>query len=462
MFVCSMSEELAERPSSGALDEDTFKELLENKQYRMLREQLSKAEPADVADLLASVPADEAVIAFRLLPKGLAISVFDYMDGAFQDRLLEAFSDQAARSFLEAMPPDDRTELLDEVPAKVARRLLQILSPDQRRVTMQLLGYDEDTAGREMTPLFVDLHGDMTVAHALERIRKLAINRETVYECYVMDRRRRLIGTVSLKDLVLADPDATVTDIMKPDPSFVSTHADREEAARELREHDLLAIPVVDAEQRLVGIITYDDVADIIEQEATEDMYRFGAVPGTERGYFASRTLSVVRRRAPWLFLLIAVSMVIAPIIFEQEELLGGAWILAGFIPLVIAAGGNVGAQSATVVIRGLATGEVNPRRALAVVLREVGIGAIIGVALGAVALGAAYAFGRNLEAAVVVGVTLVGISIMATLVGAALPFLFRLLKIDPAMVSAPLLTTVMDIFGVTLYFAVARLILPI
>ncbi|MFP3897849.1 MAG: magnesium transporter [Dehalococcoidia bacterium] len=457
-----MSEELAERPSSGALDEDTFKELLENKQYRMLREQLSKAEPADVADLLASVPADEAVIAFRLLPKGLAISVFDYMDGAFQDRLLEAFSDQAARSFLEAMPPDDRTELLDEVPAKVARRLLQILSPDQRRVTMQLLGYDEDTAGREMTPLFVDLHGDMTVAHALERIRKLAINRETVYECYVMDRRRRLIGTVSLKDLVLADPDATVTDIMKPDPSFVSTHADREEAARELREHDLLAIPVVDAEQRLVGIITYDDVADIIEQEATEDMYRFGAVPGTERGYFASRTLSVVRRRAPWLFLLIAVSMVIAPIIFEQEELLGGAWILAGFIPLVIAAGGNVGAQSATVVIRGLATGEVNPRRALAVVLREVGIGAIIGVALGAVALGAAYAFGRNLEAAVVVGVTLVGISIMATLVGAALPFLFRLLKIDPAMVSAPLLTTVMDIFGVTLYFAVARLILPI
>ena len=384
------------------------------------------------------------------------------MDGAFQDRLLEAFSDQAARSFLEAMPPDDRTELLDEAPAKVARRLLQILSPDQRRLTMQLLGYDEGTAGREMTPLFVDLHGDMTVAQALERIRKLAINRETVYECYVMDRRRRLIGTVSLKGLVLADPDAKVSDTMKPDPSFVSTHADREDAARELREHDLLAIPVVDAEQRLVGIITYDDVADIIEQEATEDIYRFGAVPGTERGYFASRTLSVVRRRAPWLFLLIAVSMVIAPIIFEQEELLGGAWILAGFIPLVIAAGGNVGAQSATVVIRGLATGEVNPRRALAVVLREVGIGAIIGVALGTVALGAAYAFGRNLEAAVVVGVTLVAISVMATLVGAALPFVFRLVKIDPAMVSAPLLTTVMDIFGVTLYFAVAHLILPI
>jgi magnesium transporter len=442
------------------LNEDTFKELLENKQYRELRERLADSEPTHIADLLTSIPAEEAVIAFRLLPKNLAISVFDDMDGAFQNQLLEAFSDETARNFLEAMPPDDRTELLDEVPAKVARRLLQILSPDQRRVTMQLLGYEEETAGREMTPLFVDLHSDMTVAQSLERVRQLAINRETVYECYVMDRRRYLIGTVSLKDLVIADPNAKVSDIMKPDPPFVSTHTDREEVARELREHDLLAIPVVDAEQRLVGTITYDDVADIMEREATEDIYRFGAVPGTERGYFASRIFSVVRRRTPWLFLLIPVSLVIAPIIFAQEELLAGAWILTGFIPLVIATGGNVGAQSATVVIRGLATGEVKPRRALAVILREVGIGAIMGVALGTVALGLVYALGRNLEAATVVGMTLVGSSVMATLAGGALPFIFRLLKIDPALVSAPFLTTVLDILGVTLYFGIARLVL--
>jgi len=456
-----MAEDFPRRLPLEDLNEDTFKELLENKQYRELRERLADSEPTHIADLLASIPKDEAVIAFRLLPKSLAVSVFDDMDGAFQNQLLEAFSDQAARNFLEAMPPDDRAELLDEVPAKVARRLLQILSPDQHRVTLQLLGYDEETAGREMTPLFVDLHSDMTVAQALERVRQLAITRETVYECYVMDRRRYLIGTVSLKDLVIADPDAKVNDIMKPDPPFVSTHTDREEVARELREHDLLAIPVVDAEQRLVGTITYDDVADIMEREATEDIYRFGAVPGTERGYFASRIFSVVRRRTPWLFLLIAVSMVIAPIILEQEDLLTGELlILTAFIPLVIATGGNVGAQSATVVIRGLATGEVNPRRALAIVLREVGIGAIMGVALGTVALGLVYAFGRNLEAASVVGMTLVGISVMATLVGGALPFIFRLLKIDPALVSAPLVTTVMDIFGVALYFGIARMVL--
>jgi magnesium transporter len=455
-----MSEQFTERPPVEPLDESTFKELLENKEYRPLRQRLVDTDPGDIADLLGTVSADNAVVAFRLLPKDLAIDVFDNMDGLLQNLMLEAFSDQAARNFLEAMPPDDRAELLDEVPAKVARRLLQILSPEQRRVTMQLLGYDEETAGREMTPLFVDLHGDMTVAQALKRVRQLAINRETVYECYVMDRRRYLIGTVSLKDLVIADPDARVSDIMEPDPPFVFTHTDREEVARELREHSLLAIPVVDAEQRLVGIITHDDVADILEQEATEDIYRFGAVPGTERGYFAGRMLDVVRRRTPWLFLLIAVSLVIAPIILRQEEWLAEIYILAAFIPLVIAAGGNVGAQSATVIIRGLATGEVNPRRALTVILREVGIGAIMGVALGAVALGMAYAFGRNAAAATVVGTTLLGISVMATLVGGALPFVFRLLKIDPALVSAPFITTIMDIFGVALYFGIARIVL--
>jgi magnesium transporter len=442
------------------LNEDTFKELLESKQYRALRERLVDSEPTHIADLLASIPRDEAVIAFRILPKSLAISVFDDMDGAFQNQLLEAFSDQAARNFLEAMPPDDRIELLDEVPAKVARRLLQILSPDQRRVTLQLLGYDEETAGREMTPLFIDLHSDMTVAQALERVRQLAITRETVYECYVMDRRRYLIGTVSLKDLVIADPNAKVSDIMKPEPPFVFTHTDREEVARELREHDLLAIPVVDAEKRLVGTITHDDVADIMEREATEDIYRFGAVPGTERGYFASRIFDVVWRRTPWLFLLTLASIVTAYIISRQENFLAEIVLLTAFIPMVIATGGNVGAQSATVVIRGLATGEVNPRRALAIVLREVGIGAIMGVALGTVALGLAYAFRRNLEAAIVVGMTLVGISVMATLAGGALPFIFRRLRIDPALVSAPFITTIMDIFGVALYFGIARIVL--
>jgi magnesium transporter len=457
-----MAEDFPGRLPLEVLNEDTFKELLENKQYRELRERLTNSEPTHIADLLTSIPADEAVIAFRLLPKNLAISVFDDMDGASQNQLLEAFSDQTARNFLESMPPDDRTELLDEVPAKVARRLLQILSPDQRRVTLQLLGYEEETAGREMTPLFVDLHSDMTVTQAMERVRQLAINRETVYQCYVMDRRRYLMGTVSLKDLVIADPNAKVGDIMKPDPPFVSTHTDREEVAKELREHNLLAIPVVDAEQRLVGTITHDDVADIIEREATEDIYRFGAVSGTERGYFASRILDVVRQRGVWLLLLIVVNTITGSIIARHQPLLTGELIiLAAFIPLLIGTGGNVGSQSATVVIRGLATGEVKPRRALTIISREIGIGALLGIVLGAVALGWAYILGGNhLKVAAVVSTTLVAISVMATLAGGALPFIFRLLKIDPALVSAPFISTIMDIFGVAIYFAIAQIIL--
>lgn len=455
-----MSEDIQDRQQKETLDEDTFRELLDNKQYRALRERLATLDPSDIADLLAAAPADKAVISFRLLPKDLAVDVFDEMDGALQNLLLEAFSDQAARSLLEAMPPDDRAELLDEVPAKVARRLLQILSPDQRRLTMRLLGYEDGTAGREMTPLFVDLHGDMTVSQALDRVRRLAINRETVYECYVMDRRRHLIGTISLKDMVIADPDASVSDMMTPEPPFVYTYTDREEAAKELREHELLAIPVVDAEQRLVGIITYDDVVDIVEREATEDIYRFGAVSGTERGYFASRILSVVRRRATWLLLLIVVNTITGSIIAGEGDLLGEILILAAFIPLLIGTGGNVGAQSATVVIRGLATGEVNPRRALSVIMREVGIGAILGVVLGAITLAWSRMLSGDLRVAIIVSTTLFGISVMATLIGGALPFLFRRLRTDPALVSAPFITTVMDIFGVLLYFGIAHTIL--
>ncbi|NLL89738.1 MAG: magnesium transporter [Dehalococcoidales bacterium] len=441
---------------------EAFKGLLAEKNYKVLRQKLLETEPDNIADLLDSIPDDTALTVFRLLPKTLAVDVFDYMDGSLQNRLLECFSDQAARNFLEAMPPDDRIELLEEVPANVARRLLQILSPEQKRLTVHLLGYKEGTAGREMTPYFVDLHSYLTVAQAMERIRRLAINRETIYVCYVMDRARHLIGTVSLRDLVVADPEARVSDIMTPNPVFVFTNTDREEVAKTLLDRDLIAVPVVDAEERLVGIITHDDVADIVEEETTEDIYRFGAVAGTERSYFTSRILDVVKSRAAWLFLLILVNMLTGSIIAGQEALLGEMVILAAFIPLLIGTGGNVGAQSATVVIRGLATGEVNPKKAMAVVGRESLVGIVLGLTLGVAVLILAYLLGRDLMVAAVVTFTLVVISVIATIVGGALPFVFRLVKLDPALVSAPFISTVMDISGVFLYFVVANIMLSL
>ena len=444
------------------MNRDAVVELLEHRQFEALRRSLAEMNAVDVARLLEAMPPEEAAVAFRLLPKGLAVQVFEQLEPEQQHRLLEAFTAEGARDLIEAMSPDDRAALLDEVPAMVARRLLQLLSPEQRQATLALLGYEEDTAGRIMTPYFVDLRKDMTVAQALERIRRLAMDRETIYYAYVIDDERRLRGTVSLKDLVLARPDAKVGGIMTPNPKAVSTHTDQEEVGHVLRDYDLLAVPVVDAEGRLVGIVTWDDVVDIMEEEATEDIYRYGAVPVTERGYFTTNVPSVVRRRAPWLFLLILVNFVTGSIIAAQEALLAEVVILAAFIPLLIDTGGNVGAQSSTVVIRGLATGEISMRRAALIVAREVGIGMLLGLVLGVAVVGMAYVLGRDLRVSLVVGTTLVAITTMAAMTGAALPFIFRLFRVDPAMVSAPFITTVMDIFGVVLYFFVAHMLLPL
>ncbi len=443
-------------------EKNVFNQLWESKDFKTLRQRLIQLEPGAIAELLTDVRPERAAMAFRLLPKDLAVAVFDQLESTQQNRLLESFTDEAARGLLEAMAPDDRAELLDEVPAIVARRLLRVLSPEERGVTLQLLGYEEGSAGREMTPLFVDLDIDMTVRQALERIRQLAINRETIYECYVTDGQRHLLGSVSLKDLVLSDSETDLATILNPHPPMVFTHTDREEVVKVLRDHKLLAIPVVDREQRLVGIITYDDVVDIVEEEVTEDVYRFGAVPGTERGYFTSTIFGAVKRRIFWLVLLLVVNTATGSIIAGHEALLGEVIILAAFIPLLIDAGGNIGSQSATVVIRGLATGEISHRRALTITLREVWVGAVLGIILGAVVLLWAYLLGRNFHVAAVVSITLIVISALATLTGSALPFLFRLIKVDPAFVSAPLITTVMDVFGLLIYFLVARMLIRV
>lgn len=442
------------------LDERTFEELIESRNLKTLRERLMAMEPLDIAILLESVSEEEMALAFRLLSKDVAIEVFDDFDGPAQHRLLESMTHRAVSQLLEAMSPDDRTELLEEVPASVTRKLVGLLSPEQRQVTLQLLGYEENSAGREMTPYFVDLRSNMTVAQAMDRIRRLAVDRETIYECYVIDPRRHLEGTVSLKELVLASPDSRVGDIARPNPKRVFTSSDREEAARVLRENELLAVPVVDMEERLVGIITQDDVADIMEEEVTEDIYRFGAVQGTERGYFTTRIFNVVRRRISWLLLLLVVNTATASIIAGQEALLAEVVLLAAFIPLLIGTGGNIGAQSATVVIRGLATGEIRPRRALSIIGREVSVGLLLGMLLGVAVLVWAFWLGRNPEVSLVVALTLISVAVLATAVGSALPFVFRLSKVDPALVSAPLVTTVMDISGVMVYFAVAHLLL--
>ncbi len=286
------------------MERDSVTGLLEQRQFDTLRRSLASMNAVDIARLLEELPPEQEVVAFRLLPKALAVQVFEQMEPDQQQRLLQSFTTEGARELVEAMSPDDRAALMDEVPAMVARRLLQLLSPPERKATLTLLGYEEGTAGRVMTPDFVDLRKDMTVGQALARIRSLALDKETIYVAYVMDDERHLKGTVSLKDLVLAHPDTKLADMMTPNPKFVYTSDSQEEVARVLRDYDLLAVPVVDDEERLVGIVTWDDVVDIIEREATEDIYRYGAVTGVEHRYFSAGLLQVVRQRVIWLFFL--------------------------------------------------------------------------------------------------------------------------------------------------------------
>jgi magnesium transporter len=443
------------------MNQNTVFDLLKRRDFASLRRSMMNMGAVDVARLLETLPLDDEPVVFRLLPKGMAVEVFEQMEANQQHRLLESFTHEGAREIIEEMSPDDRAALMDEVPATVARHLLQLLSPAQHQVTMTLLGYDEDTAGRVMTPDFVDFRRDLTVAGALDRIRRQALDREIVYESYVIDDERHLLGTVSLKDLVLASPDRKVVDLMRPNPRAVYTNTDQEHVAQVLRDYDLLAVPVIDREERLVGIVTSDDVVDIMEQEATEDIYRYGAVPvATERWYFTTNILNVVRRRIVWLFLLILVNTVTGSVIAGQSALLEQVVILAAFVPLLIGTGGNVGAQSSTVVIRGLATGEISVGRGAAIMLREVGVGSLLGILLGLLVFGWASLLGRNLQVATVVSLTMASIAAMAALIGAALPFLFRRFRLDPAMVSAPFITTIMDIFGVALYFLLANLLL--
>jgi magnesium transporter len=441
----------------------TASSLLAERDFAALRRHMLGLNPVDVAHLLETLPPEEAPVAFRLLPKGVAVEVFEQMEPDQQRRLLQSFSNEGVREIIEAMSPDDRAALMDEAPATVARHLLQLLSPAEHQITMTLLGYGEDTAGRVMTPDFVDIRRDMTVSEALVRIRRQAMDRETIYESYVIDDERHLLGTVSLKDLVLSGPDRKVVELMRPNPPAVYTHTDQEEVARVLRDYDLLAVPVIDHEGRLVGIVTWDDVVDIIEQEATEDIYRYGTVPvETERWYFTANIFNVVRRRITWLLLLIAVSGVTGSIIATQEALLAQVVALSFFVPLLIGTGGNIGAQSSTVIIRGLATGEISMSRAIFIIARELSVGISLGAILGFLVYGLAFALSQDVRVATVVSVSLVGISSMAAMTGAMLPFVFRRIKLDPAMVSAPFITTIMDIFGVLLYFLVANLLISL
>ncbi len=434
--------------------------LLQKNNLEGAKSLLIPVQPVDIAEAIEGLPESMQVIAFRLLAKEKAIQVYEYLDPTVQQALIEEFKRQEVRDIVDQMSPDDRVRLFDELPATVVRRLLEQLSPNERQATALLMGYEEGTAGRVMTPEYIALKENLTVTGTLAQIRNLAKASEVIYYLYVTDASRHLTGIISLRDLVLASPETALNEIMTRDVIYVSTDTDQEEVARLIQRYDLLALPVVDREQRLVGVVTVDDVIDILQQEATEDIYALSGVQADGDNYFQTSLWTVARKRVMWLLVLLLTNTVTGTIIKSQSSLLEQMAILAAFIPLLTGTGGNVGAQSSTVVIRGLNTEEIRDLGPFQVVLREFLAGSLLGVILGSITMVWAYGLQQNWFVSFTVGISLVIISMLASVAGSALPFLFRSLGLDPALMSAPFITTAVDVIGVSIYFTIARVVL--
>jgi len=436
--------------------------LLEAGNYDGVKLLLQPVQEVDVAEAIGGLPRTLQALAFRLLPKDEAIEVYEYLEPSVQQTLLERLRSSEVLELVEAMSPDDRVNLFDELPAKVVRRLLAELSPAERRVTAQLLGYEPETAGRLMTTEFIDLKEFHSVAQALTIIRRRARDTETIYALYVTDASRHLTGILSLRDLVVAEPEERLGDVMTREVVSVGTDTDQEEVARVIQRYDFLAVPVVDREERLVGIVTVDDVIDVIQQEATRDLYAAGAVQaGDEDDYFQSDLFSVARRRVVWLLVLLLANSGTAAVIASMDAVLHKVVVLAAFIPLLIGTGGNVGAQSSTVVIRGLSTQRIQSLGAARAIGREAIAGALLGLLMMLVVVPwAGYVSGGNWLVASAAGISLVAITTLAATAGAALPLLFERIGLDPALMSAPFIATATDVAGVFIYLRTASWLL--
>ncbi len=448
-------------PQLAEVVADELKALLSNGNYDSAKTLLQPIQPVDIAEAIGFLPLLLQAFAFRLLSKNEAIEVYEYLDPGVQQSLLDRLRSSEVLELVEEMSPDDRVQLFDELPAKVVRKLLAELSPSERRVTAQLLGYEAETAGRLMTPEFIDLKEFHSAAQALTIVRRMATQTETIYSLYVTDGQRHLTGILSLRDLVTADPEARIGDVMTREVVNVSTDTDQEEVARAIQRYDFLAVPVVDREQRLVGIVTVDDVIDVIEQEATRDLYAAGAVQaGDEDDYFQSNLFVVARRRVVWLAVLVFANGFTTQVIAMNDLVLKQVVLLAAFIPLLIGTGGNVGAQSSTVVIRGLSTQRIQALGPFKAIGREAIAGAILGLLMLVVVVPFAWWRGEGPLVGAAVGISLMAITTLAATAGAALPLVFDRMGLDPALMSAPFITTATDVAGVLIYLRTAAWLL--
>jgi len=447
---------------------EQVEELVERKRWPDLRDMLVLLEPADIAVILDELPLDRIPLLYRLLPKELAAEVFVEMEPEQQELLIKSFSDNELREVLEELYVDDTVDIIEEMPATVVKRILKHTDPDTRKKVNEILKYPEDSAGSIMTTEFVDLKRDMTVEDAFKRIRRTGVDKETINVCYVTDARRHLLGTISIRTLLLAEEDDVVEDIMETNIIFATTMDDKEDVANDLSRYDFLAMPVVDKESRLVGIVTIDDAIDVIEEETTEDIELMAAITPTDKPYLRAGVAETVKSRIPWLMLLMLSATFTGIVISSFENSLAACSVLIGFIPMLMGTGGNCGNQSSVAVIRGLSLDEIAFSDIFRVFWKESRVAVVCGVLLSIGNFVKLMVVDRwlmgnaevTVQVALVICLTLLCTVFCAKVVGCLLPLLAEKIGLDPAVMAAPFITTIVDVLSLVIYFRFAILLL--
>jgi magnesium transporter len=442
-------------------DAEELKTLLESKQYTLLRQYLAEENEVDVAGWMEGLEEGDMLKMFRILPKDMAADIFSYLDVDNQQYIIGTLSDREAANIINNLMADDATDLLEEMPANVVKRLLANAKPEVRRDINHLLRYPEDSAGSIMTVEFMDLKENLTVRQAIERIRRQGTDSETINICYVLDPQRKLLGAVALRYLLLSDEEELIGEIMQDNVIAVNTLTDQEEVAKQFQKYDFTAMPVVDNENRLVGIITVDDIVDIMQEETTEDMEKMAAIVPGDKPYMKSGIWEIYKQRIPWLLLLMISATFTGQIISSFEDALSVYVVLTAFIPMLMNTGGNAGGQTSVTIIRGLSLGEIGYRDLPRIISREWIIGILCGLTLALANFAKLMLLDHvGLAVAVVVCITLIVAVAMAVLIGCLLPMVTKKLGFDPAVMASPFLSTILDALSLIVYFKVATLVL--
>ena len=439
-----------------------IRELIENKQFTELKKELKDMKSADISMILDELDKEQAVIVFRLLSKEKAGMAFSYMETDMREKLIKDLTDAELKNVLDELFMDDTVDLIEEMPSNVVTRILKNVDKNDRKIINELLKYPDDSAGSIMTTEFIDLEEDMTIEQALDRIRQIGTDSETIYTCYVLNQKRKLQGIISIKEILLAKENSLISDNMETNIISVNTLEDKEEVAKKFDKYDLYALPVVDKENRLVGIVTVDDAINVLQDEAEEDFEKMAAMAPTDESYFETSVFKHAKNRIVWLLVLMLSSAITGTIITNYENAFAAVPLLVAFIPMLMDTGGNCGSQSSTLIIRGLATDELEVKDVFKILWKEVRIAVLVGLSLTLVNGLRIFAQYKNLQLACTVGLSITVTVILSKSIGCLLPLLAKKLKLDPAIMAAPLITTIVDILSVLVYFNIATAIMGI